>query len=440
MIVGIAGTAGSGKTTLTNMLIAAIKERGEEAVEIANADPMKFFVREVLGVSDDVVNGPSQRRSETLGRSMSAEFQERFGQRELSARIALQTLGTEWGRNCDPNMWINYALRRARKHQAVVISDIRFENEAQAVIEAGGIILKRPARQTVADHPSETEADKVQGVNIDCDLESDYGKAVVNYIASMSCSYRDLTERTNKLLAKTLGDRYQARHYAASNAELPEARSVGTLVINWGLDKVLANNIALLSEGYPPDQSPGLWPLVDALISMFKTRNNGESAVASLISLLVPHKMTRNTSENVAQTVCQRLEAAAAIMPDVVTAMINCRFPCPETLPPGYTIDRDPETGPSIGLLGILNGVLAPDSLSSPDVNFDNCHAIHACLHQQHIDSISTQGLDMEVTSREILFRLLPRDPEKCVATSIDISDPFERVMFALQGHHPSDK
>lgn len=80
-------------------------------------------------------------------------------------RFAMQTLGTEWGRDMiDPDLWIRATMRRAaclrRVGTPVVITDVRFDSEAAAIREAGGEVIKitRPGHGlsgTAAQHASE---------------------------------------------------------------------------------------------------------------------------------------------------------------------------------------------------------------------------------------------------------------------------------------------
>jgi hypothetical protein len=69
----------------------------------------------------------------------------------------LQTLGTEWGRGTvHPEIWIRIAMERAAQHltfNGVVITDVRFDNEAQAIIDAGGEVWRvaRPGWRCLAD-------------------------------------------------------------------------------------------------------------------------------------------------------------------------------------------------------------------------------------------------------------------------------------------------
>lgn len=81
-------------------------------------------------------------------------------------RRLMQTLGTEWGRQLvDPNIWVKLAMRRAQwalgqQFAGVVFDDCRFDNEAMAIREAGGIVVKIRGREAaVAPHSSEAGVD-----------------------------------------------------------------------------------------------------------------------------------------------------------------------------------------------------------------------------------------------------------------------------------------
>ena len=84
-----------------------------------------------------------------------------------SPRYAMQTLGTEWGRNIiGPDFWTQHGLRQgllaAYQKPGVVFSDVRFENEAKAIRDAGGWIvhIRRPGVSINSGHSSEA------GINV----------------------------------------------------------------------------------------------------------------------------------------------------------------------------------------------------------------------------------------------------------------------------------
>lgn len=79
----------------------------------------------------------------------------------VTARRLMQTLGTEWGRAIRPDLWVRLAMGAAetsvRLGQPVVIDDLRFKNEADAILRAGGILVRieRPGTDSGAAHVSE---------------------------------------------------------------------------------------------------------------------------------------------------------------------------------------------------------------------------------------------------------------------------------------------
>ncbi len=151
IIIGLSGKAGAGKSTVAGMLVTA-----HCFEEVSLATPMKDFCREVLGFSFEQLYGPSEFRN---------KVDPRYGK---STREALQTLGTEWGRAFHEDMWINYALRKGNlsvrniRCSGIVISDVRFLNERDAIHKAGGKVWRivHPGAGlsgAAAAHASETE-------------------------------------------------------------------------------------------------------------------------------------------------------------------------------------------------------------------------------------------------------------------------------------------
>jgi hypothetical protein len=80
-----------------------------------------------------------------------------------STRWAMQTLGTEWGRDLiGGDLWVNATLARASQFSRAVISDCRFPNEAKAVQTQGGLIIRVVRSGLTADsHPSEQLIDSI---------------------------------------------------------------------------------------------------------------------------------------------------------------------------------------------------------------------------------------------------------------------------------------
>lgn len=180
VIVGIMGNARAGKDTTA--LYLADKHR---FIRVGLADPMKRFCKEVFDFSDEQLYGdkrdaPDTRYPRVVESGLRGNVNE-----YLTPRYALQTLGTEWGRNCYDDIWIEHGIHVAQEllHgyaeysakeglrltekdtgicPGVVFSDLRFYNEYNAVKKAGGVMvrIKRPGyggALGIVGHQSEEE-------------------------------------------------------------------------------------------------------------------------------------------------------------------------------------------------------------------------------------------------------------------------------------------
>lgn len=205
----LCGTAGAGKDT-----VAGILKEEFGAQPIAFADRLKQFGYHVMGFTEEQLWGPSSSRNavdprfspgglgdawdalfdsvDDLGGSRSRlqwtrrwisdlgleiRYREAFSrlrswarslvpyaaQGGLSPRVVLQTLGTEWGREMDPRLWItNGFLTASRLHDGgyrydringlvadptrgpvpfVAITDGRFPNEGIETLRHGGSLI-----------------------------------------------------------------------------------------------------------------------------------------------------------------------------------------------------------------------------------------------------------------------------------------------------------
>lgn len=144
-LVALCGPIGSGKSTAARHLC---ETHGYARTRFA--DPLKAMLRAV-GLTDRHLDGDLKAAPcELLG-----------GQ---SPRHALQTLGTEWGRDMiHPDLWTMLWLRQAQPlldaGRRVVVDDLRFPNEAALVRVLGGCILRldTPTASRAA-HASERHA------------------------------------------------------------------------------------------------------------------------------------------------------------------------------------------------------------------------------------------------------------------------------------------
>lgn len=143
-IIGLCGYAGAGKDTAAAGLIA------DGWLRVAFADG----VREAL-----LALNPEIALADLSGYLIHWEGWDNLKANVPPVRELLQRMGTEAGRNIHgPDCWINIAKRKIDASTAnVVITDVRFANEADAIRSWGGkvVYIERPGVGPVNGHVSE---------------------------------------------------------------------------------------------------------------------------------------------------------------------------------------------------------------------------------------------------------------------------------------------
>ncbi len=173
VLVGVCGRKRHGKDSVGRIL------REQQGFRLtAFADAVKRVAMDVYGLSWEQCygDGPEKEAPDS-----------RWG---LSPRVIMQRIGTEVGRSIHEETWVKHTLDNIlsahnrkgfverddfekkfnRAPSSIpaskwVITDVRFPNEAQAIRDAGGIILKvvRPSLGVPTDeHPSETSVDLIE--------------------------------------------------------------------------------------------------------------------------------------------------------------------------------------------------------------------------------------------------------------------------------------
>lgn len=143
-LIGLCGAIGSGKTFAADHLA---RDYGYSRVRFAG--PLKAMLR-ALGLSEDQTDGAAKEEPCAL-----------LGGK--TPRYAMQVLGTQWGRGLvDPDLWVrawgHAAGRYLDQGLPVVADDVRFVNEATAILKRGGVLI-RVERDGIADRAGEHESE-----------------------------------------------------------------------------------------------------------------------------------------------------------------------------------------------------------------------------------------------------------------------------------------
>ena len=183
-IIGLAGPAGSGKDTVADLLRTHVRFN-----KCAFADQLRWEVRDAFNVDKSLL---THRLTKELPHSalalknctdnaftgllLKSGLYDRFNgsiddflAAPRSPRHIMQLWGTEYRRAHDHGYWtsavVSHIAQQCRSHNhRHVITDVRFENEAQAVRNMGGVIwqIKRPGLTLDTTHSSETDGSQFQ--------------------------------------------------------------------------------------------------------------------------------------------------------------------------------------------------------------------------------------------------------------------------------------
>ena len=143
MLIAFTGAKQSGKTTLAKLLC-------KEGLNVRKsfAQPMRDMLS-AMGVEDRYLYEYKTTPIPYLAGSPTA-------------RHLMQTIGTEWGRDCiHKDLWVTLAIdgfkRQTDNDFSVFVDDLRFPNEAEMFRKAGGIIVKiyRDGLTDADEHESE---------------------------------------------------------------------------------------------------------------------------------------------------------------------------------------------------------------------------------------------------------------------------------------------
>lgn len=166
MIIGFAGKKRSGKDTITEYIIN--KYSSYDFKRYAFGDPVKEVCKILFGFNDEQLFG---NRKEELDNEIG-----------IKPREAFQKIGTDFGRKNihelfpdlkvnNGEIWIDIFKRYVRNNKKnYIISDVRFQNEADAIKELGGIVIYIDSNYSLDDFH---ESEKIE-VKYDYKLEN-YG-------------------------------------------------------------------------------------------------------------------------------------------------------------------------------------------------------------------------------------------------------------------------
>ena len=139
MLIGLAGPARCGKDTVADFIMLS----KYPFYRTAFAWALKEMLMQGLGLKYDQVDGDQKDIIDPFY--------------ECTPRHMMQTLGTEWGRDLiNPDIWLLVVKRKVEKALNAVITDVRFDNEAEFIRKNNGVVVHIVREvEKINDHASE---------------------------------------------------------------------------------------------------------------------------------------------------------------------------------------------------------------------------------------------------------------------------------------------
>ena len=187
IFIGFSGKKQVGKTTATQMITEKLCRNGFCIAEYAFADPLKQICIDLLGLAREDVYGDEEAKNKPthiLWRNLPGEIRQIYSQiipayrgydlyalrdgyllREgpMTVREVLQVLGTDIFRRIYPSIWAEAPFKKTwLETDFVIVSDVRFPNEKEAIENHGGIVIRILRETNIRDeHESEKALDGV---------------------------------------------------------------------------------------------------------------------------------------------------------------------------------------------------------------------------------------------------------------------------------------
>lgn len=143
LVIAFSGKIGSGKSTAAELLLQAWPEEpGRKVKMYAFARPLKDAMKAAFGFSEEQLYGEEKELVDL-----------RYG---VTPRHILQKIGTDWFRDrleqdigvkmkCS-SLWVErfrqYVIQNQGIASLIIVEDCRFADEAQAIHECGGVIIR----------------------------------------------------------------------------------------------------------------------------------------------------------------------------------------------------------------------------------------------------------------------------------------------------------
>lgn len=182
LLIGLTGAKRSGKGSVANYIVNWSQQAGVRAVERGFSDSMKLGAYRCLidpkGNIEDALAWEGEFKTEA-----EIHVESREDSFKVTGREFLQRYGTEAHRDIfGQDFWLDYLIpnddpERLRANfanaQVGIISDLRFDNEAERIRELGGVVWEIDRFERWKEQDNHTSESGVNSALIDCVITND---------------------------------------------------------------------------------------------------------------------------------------------------------------------------------------------------------------------------------------------------------------------------
>jgi hypothetical protein len=175
LIIGVSGKAGAGKGEFAKVaqqefgatIVSFASGVKEEVSEWLRDNNVGFDYKNLYGSQEDK-EGVLKVQHTLIKDTFALDFAKQYAEFmsscwHFTARSLMQYWGTEYRRMQDPDYWVKKAIAKCKGYGLYIIDDVRFPNEAAAIKNTGGKLVRviRFGSPIISnsDHPSETALD-----------------------------------------------------------------------------------------------------------------------------------------------------------------------------------------------------------------------------------------------------------------------------------------
>jgi len=209
LLYAMSGKMGSGKDTVGNKIYEKLKEKEYSLKNLSYSELMKNEMNQITSLFNktndvDKVAKEMNAKKEEISKFLELLNNQSIYERTPEARNAIQFWGTNVRRKQNSNYWITKLSQEISKNLAdgysVYVSDVRFENEADSILNLGGKIIRLEANQFTRIErikqrdnlvPSDSQLNHSSEVSLDnYNFERIFdGKLHPNYIRNQAIKY-----------------------------------------------------------------------------------------------------------------------------------------------------------------------------------------------------------------------------------------------------------